>query len=92
MFLVFSENLTPRAQQKVVIKNMYCFQVTTAKDMQEILKDGVILCKLVNVIKPGSVKKINKGHMAFKQMENIDQRLRESWSQKGRSLSNCGFI
>lgn len=35
------------------------------------LKDGQILCKLVNVIKPGSVRKINTSAMVFKQHENI---------------------
>ena len=37
----------------------------------EALKDGVYLCKAINKLKPGSVKKINTSKMAFKMMENI---------------------
>ncbi len=37
----------------------------------EALKDGVYLCKAINKLSPGSVKKINTGKMAFKMMENI---------------------
>lgn len=37
----------------------------------EAFKNGVSLCKLINVIQPGSVKKINESKMAFKMMENI---------------------
>ena len=37
----------------------------------EALKDGVYLCKAINKLRPGSVKKINTNKMAFKMMENI---------------------
>lgn len=37
----------------------------------EVLKDGVILCKLANAMETGKIKKINESKMAFKCMENI---------------------
>ncbi|XP_064608057.1 myophilin-like isoform X2 [Liolophura sinensis] len=42
-----------------------------ADGLQKVLKDGIILCKLMNKLQPGSIKKINEGKMAFKLMENI---------------------
>jgi len=38
---------------------------------EDVLKDGVVCCKLINKIKPGSVSKINEGGATFKLMENV---------------------
>jgi len=49
--------------------------INTSGDMDnffEVLKDGIILCKLANAIKAGSIKKVNESKMAFKCMENIN--------------------
>jgi len=38
----------------------------------EVLKDGQVLCRLMNKLKPNSIKKIQASAMAFKCMENIN--------------------
>lgn len=49
-------------------------------NVHEVLKDGTILCKLINVIKPDAIpeKKIHVTKMAFKCMENINQFLQHA--------------
>lgn len=39
----------------------------------DVLKDGQVLCELMNKIKPGSVAKINSSGGQFKMMENINK-------------------
>jgi len=39
---------------------------------EDALKDGIILCKVMNKLKPGSVNKINTSGASFKMMENIN--------------------
>jgi len=51
-------------------------EITKQEEVVSILKDGTLLCKLINIIKPGSVKKINTQKMPFKQMENINNYLK----------------
>eukprot|EP00027_Filamoeba_sp_ATCC50430_P004432 CAMPEP_0168551500 /NCGR_PEP_ID=MMETSP0413-20121227/6206_1 /TAXON_ID=136452 /ORGANISM="Filamoeba nolandi, Strain NC-AS-23-1" /LENGTH=129 /DNA_ID=CAMNT_0008582031 /DNA_START=83 /DNA_END=472 /DNA_ORIENTATION=- len=41
----------------------------------EALKNGVVLCKLINKISPGKISKIGTGNMPFVQMENIGKYL-----------------
>lgn len=40
-------------------------------DFQKGLKNGVILCELINILQPGSVKTINKSSINWLQLENL---------------------
>jgi len=45
--------------------------LTLSGTFHEALKNGQSLCKLVNALSPGKIKKINTGKLAFTEMENI---------------------
>lgn len=40
---------------------------------EDVLRDGIILCQLINKIAPGSVNKIQTSGGSFKLMENIQR-------------------
>jgi hypothetical protein len=45
-------------------------------DFGPALKNGRLLCNLMNTIKPGSIRKVETSNMPFKQMENISNFLK----------------
>lgn len=59
-------------------------------DLWETTKSGVYLCKLINKVKPGTVKKYSKigSNLAFKCMENITLYL-EGCKKLGMRDGNC---
>lgn len=55
------------------------------------MRNGVLLCKLVNCIAPGSVKRVNESRMPFKQMENISNFLKARYITVDRiEKEGCG--
>jgi len=59
--------------------------IAPGQNCMSVLKDGVLLCKLMNILKPGSVQKINTNKMAFMQMENIGNYLKATEAYGVRS-------
>lgn len=50
-------------------------------DLGEALKSGVLLCEVVNKVKPGTIQKISKSAMPFPQRENI-----KAWTDAARDV------
>ncbi|XP_062412528.1 calponin-2-like [Sardina pilchardus] len=47
-------------------------------DFQKGLKNGVILCQLINKLQPGSVKKVNNSSLNWHQLENLSNFIKAS--------------
>jgi len=62
---VIGEKLSPEAAE-----------IKDQMEFSSILKDGKVLCRLINAIRPDSVKKINTMNAPFKQRENIEMYLK----------------
>jgi len=57
-------------------------------DFSHILRDGIVLCELINCLVPGAVKKINTMKAPFKQRENLEMFLKgcEAFGLKSQDL------
>ena len=59
---------------------------------EDVLKDGVVLCHLMNKISPGSIKKVQERGTNFQLMENIQRYSKWCvWGREGSLVSdeNC---
>merc|ERR1712243_236612 len=59
-----------------VLQHKLEMEVKDQVDFANQLKDGSVLCQLINCISPGAVKKINTMNAPFKQRENIEMYLK----------------
>ncbi|XP_071953658.1 muscle-specific protein 20-like [Antedon mediterranea] len=51
--------------------NIASYSTPGPDELHDQLKDGIILCRLMNSLEPESIKNVNKGKAAFAMMENI---------------------
>ncbi|KAM9960840.1 hypothetical protein ACTFIW_009996 [Dictyostelium discoideum] len=51
-------------------------QLEDDKTFYELFKNGVLLCKLINKLRGGTIKRINESTISFKQLENIENYLK----------------
>nr|ACO14747.1 Calponin-3 [Caligus clemensi] len=72
-------------QKKVEIPNE---ELKDQYDFGGILKNGILLCELINILNPSSVKKINTLNTPFKHRENIELYLKgcENYGLKAQDL------
>ncbi|VEN36190.1 unnamed protein product [Callosobruchus maculatus] len=55
------------------IENVLGAKFPPGQAYEDVIKDGAILCQLINKLAPGSVPKINTSGGQFKMMENINK-------------------
>ena len=54
------------------MENVLAWKFPTGHAYEDVLKDGIVLCRVLNKLKPGAVAKINESGGQFKMMENIN--------------------
>lgn len=54
------------------VETVLDFKFPAGEAYEEVLKDGQVLCRLINKLRPGSVAKINESGGQFKMMENLN--------------------
>lgn len=58
-------------------KKLYlAIEIRTKSSSKQMLKDGNVLCRLINAIEPGSVKKINTMNVHLNSVKNIEMYLK----------------
>lgn len=65
-----------QAMQAQLWLETLCGEEFPEESLHQALKSGERLCKAMNTIKPGSIRRINPQGVAFKELENITQYLR----------------
>jgi len=70
--LAGKRNAEQEAEAQEWIETVIGAKFPPGESYEDSLKDGIILCKLMNKLKPGSVSKINTTGATFKMMENIN--------------------
>lgn len=74
MTLFFPQNRN-KEQEKEVLDWIFAVlgEKVPAGEYEDILKDGVVLCKLANKLTPGAIKKIQERGTNFQLMENVQR-------------------
>lgn len=82
-----------KEQEKEVLEWIYAVlgEPVPAGDYENILKDGIVLCKLANKLTPGCIKKIQERGTNFQLMENV-QRWKISTLSTHFTSDKCFFL
>lgn len=64
-----------KEQEKEVLEWIYAVlgEPVPAGNYEDILRDGIVLCKLANKLTPGCIKKIQERGTNFQLMENVQR-------------------
>jgi hypothetical protein len=85
----FKYNPKLEEQARNWIEAVLGLQPSPSVSFHDYLKDGVILCKLINKLKPGTIPQIHASKIAYKQMENIEAYTRACVQALGMSPFDC---